>query len=83
MILFDINKPSPVPTKDFEANFEKSLGMISGSIPIPVSFMETITLLSLLSLLSFISDEITMLPFCVNLIAFGYKRNLYVFYFSD
>jgi hypothetical protein len=36
MILFDINNPRPVPSKDFEANFEKSLGISSWSIPIPI-----------------------------------------------
>jgi hypothetical protein len=31
---FDMNRPRPVPIKDFVANFEKSLGIISGSIPV-------------------------------------------------
>src|ERR671913_1995230 len=33
MILFAINNPKPVPEKDFEANFENSLGKSSESIP--------------------------------------------------
>jgi hypothetical protein len=40
-MLFDINNPKPVPVLDFVANFENSLDTISGSMPIPVSFMLT------------------------------------------
>jgi len=36
-----MNNPSPVPLSDFVANFVNSLGNISGSIPLPVSFMYT------------------------------------------
>ena len=69
-----MNRLRPVPTKDFEANFEESLGIISWFIPIPVSFIDTITLL-LLSL-SFLLDKITMLPFCVNLIALSNRLEM-------
>jgi hypothetical protein len=31
IILFEINKPKPVPEEDFVANFVNSLGSISGS----------------------------------------------------
>jgi hypothetical protein len=41
-ILLDMNNPSPVPETDLEANFENNLGEISGSIPVPVSFILTI-----------------------------------------
>ncbi len=37
IILFDMNKPKPVPVTDFVANFANNLGIISGSIPVPVS----------------------------------------------
>jgi hypothetical protein len=40
-MLFEIKSPSPVPDWDFVTNFENSLGIISGSIPVPVSFMLT------------------------------------------
>jgi hypothetical protein len=43
MILFAINNPKPIPEKDFEANFENSLGKSSESIPVPVSFTLTMT----------------------------------------
>ena len=43
MILLDIYRPNPVPTIDFVANFVNSLGIISGSIPWPVSVTLTIT----------------------------------------
>jgi hypothetical protein len=42
IILFDMNNPSPVPSKDFVANFENSLGKISESMPVPLSFIPTI-----------------------------------------
>ena len=41
-MLFEIKSPSPVPDWDFVANFENSLGIISGCIPVPVYFMLTI-----------------------------------------
>jgi hypothetical protein len=47
MMLLDIYKPKPVPPlSEFEANFENSLGNISASIPLTVSFTETITIFS-------------------------------------
>ena len=47
IILLEINSPKPVPPtiEDLVANFVKSFGNISESIPVPVSFMLTITLL--------------------------------------
>jgi hypothetical protein len=39
-----MNNPNPVPpVSDLVANFVKSLGRISESIPVPVSFILTIT----------------------------------------
>ena len=43
MILLEINRPSPVPVADFVANLLNSLGIISASIPEPVSVTLTIT----------------------------------------
>ena len=73
MMLFDMNRPRPVPTKDFEANFEKSLGIISWSIPIPVSFMETITLS-----LSFLWVEIIILPVDYTTLSISSLRSYYI-----
>src|SRR5215211_2702507 len=50
-MLFEINKPSPVPLDDFETNFSNSLGNMSESIPEPVSLMLTMTTSLLLLLL--------------------------------
>lgn len=42
-----MNNPNPVPPiSDFEANFVNNFGNMSGSIPLPVSFMLTTTSLS-------------------------------------
>jgi hypothetical protein len=41
-MLLEINNPRIVPTRDFVANFVKSLGIISGSMPLPVSIILTI-----------------------------------------
>jgi hypothetical protein len=46
---FDMNKSKPVPLSDLAANFVKSLDIISGAIPIPVSFILTMTSLPLSS----------------------------------
>ena len=65
-MLLEINNPNPVPSKDLEANFVKSLGRISLSIPCPVSLMLTTTKVvpdMSLSLFIMISIE----PFSVNL----------------
>jgi hypothetical protein len=45
IMLLQINKPSPIPVplSDFVANFENNLGKISESIPLPVSFILTMT----------------------------------------
>ena len=64
-ILFEINNPNPVPWNDFEANLVNSLGIMSRSIPFPVSFMQRRA-----SLLSLKPDEIDILPSCVNFLAF-------------
>lgn len=58
-----MNKPRPVPWKDFEANFENSCGNICGSIPSPVSFTVTI------AWVSFFSVETDIAPSLVNLTA--------------
>src|SRR4051794_9721282 len=42
MILFEIYSPKPNPDSDLVANLVNSLGIISGSMPVPVSFMQTI-----------------------------------------
>jgi hypothetical protein len=42
-MLLEINNPRIVPTRDFVANFVKSHGIISGSMPLPVSIILTIT----------------------------------------
>jgi hypothetical protein len=46
-ILLDMNNPNPVPDSDFVANFVNSLGIISGSIPLPLSL--TLIVIALLS----------------------------------
>ena len=69
----EINKPKPVPVTDFVANFVNNLGNISGSIPVPVSFILTITWSSLPRpppySSSFLCMAIVILPSAVNLIA--------------
>ena len=42
-MLLEINNPRIVPTRDFVANFVKSHGIFSGSMPLPVSIILTIT----------------------------------------
>jgi hypothetical protein len=64
MILLEINNPKPVPVMDFVTNLVNSLGMISGSIPCPVSLI--LTTISLV--FSFVTTTETF-PFLVNLIA--------------
>ncbi len=73
IILLEINNPKPVPPAvgDLVANFVKSFGNISESIPVPVSFMLTITLLLLL--IFFVPTITVMLPSFVKLIAL-FKR---------
>jgi hypothetical protein len=60
-----MNNPSPVPSKDFVANFENNLGKISESMPVPLSFILTVVWLS------FFSEIIDIFPPSplVNLIA--------------
>ena len=62
-MLFDMNRPRPVPFPDFVANFVNNLGNTSGSIPVPVSLTHTITCPS------FFSDVTVIEPSFVNLIA--------------
>jgi hypothetical protein len=66
-MLFDMNKPKPVPpVSGFVANFVNNLGSISGSIPAPESF----TLTRTSSLLSFFCTRTVIVPLSlVNLIA--------------
>ena len=40
-MLLQINNPKPVPLNDFDTNFSNNLGNISGSIPVPLSFILT------------------------------------------
>ena len=54
------NNPSPVPFSDFVANFVNNLGIISGDIPIPVSFI--LTMISLGLFLFFSSKIIDIVP---------------------
>jgi hypothetical protein len=70
IILLEINNPSSVlpSVLDLVANFIKSFGNISESIPVvPVSFM--LTTISSISLLPFLSTITVMLPSLANLIA--------------
>jgi hypothetical protein len=62
-MLFDMNRPSPVPVLDFVANFVNSLGNISESMPGPVSVI--LTTISLV----FGTGVILTVPSSVNLIA--------------
>ena len=62
-MLFDMKRPSPVPAVDFVANFVKSLGNISESMPGPVSVI--LTTISLM----FGTAVILTVPSSVNLIA--------------
>jgi hypothetical protein len=51
IMFFDMNKPKPLPpVPDVTANFENRFGNTSGSIPVPVSFILTMTSPLLLSL---------------------------------
>ena len=79
-MLFEINKPSPVPLDDFETNFSNSLGNMSESIPEPVSLMLTITtsLLVLVLLSFFFSTTTDIVPSSsfVNLIALSNRLEI-------
>jgi hypothetical protein len=46
-MLLEINNPKHVPRGEFVVNFENSLGIISESIPEPISFILIIAWLSL------------------------------------
>ncbi len=43
-MLLQIYNPSPVPWNDLEVNLVNNRGIISGSIPLPVSFIHTVTI---------------------------------------
>jgi len=43
IMLLEMNSPRPVPVWDLVVNFVKSLDMISGSIPEPVSLTDTMS----------------------------------------
>ena len=62
IILLQINNPKPVPPviEELVANFVKSFGNISGSIPVPVSFILT-RISSLLLLLPFFLSTIRVI----------------------
>jgi integrase len=68
-----MNNPIPVPPGEFVANFENSFGLISGSIPEPVSLILTIACLSFFCVLI-----VMLLPAClvVNFIAFPNKFDI-------
>ena len=78
IMLFEINKPSPVPLEDFETNFSNSLDNMLESIPKPVSLMLTMTTSLLLLLLSFFfSTTIDIVPSSfVNLIALSNRLEI-------
>ena len=68
-----MNNPSPVPLLDFATNFVNSLGIISGSIPGPLS----VTLTRALPSSSFsISALIVILPCVVNLTALSIRLEI-------
>ena len=71
MIFLEINNPNPVPVCDFVANFVKSLGCIWGFMPMPLSFMLTIT-----CCLSFFSALTNIVPSLVNLTALLIKLEI-------
>jgi hypothetical protein len=77
IMLFEINKPSPVPLCDFEVNFSNSFGNMSESIPEPVSLL-TITTSLLLLLLSFFFSTTTDIvpPSFGNLIALSNRLEI-------
>lgn len=79
IILLQIKRPSPVPEKDFVANFENSLGNISSSIPLPSSLI-LIMASSLIGFLSlsvlFKSDTMDIVPPGLNLIAFDRRFDI-------
>jgi len=77
IIFFEIKSPRPVPFPDVLANFENSFGVISVSIPEPLSFTTTITSRMLLSLLTIFScSEIDIVPSFVNLIALASRLEI-------
>ena len=41
-MFFEIYNPNPVPLSEVVENFENSLGLISGSMPVPLSIILTI-----------------------------------------
>jgi hypothetical protein len=73
IIFLDRYNPKPIPFSDVVVNFSKSLSLIAGSIPLPVSFILTTTIAaspSLLLCLLFLRSSIStiMVPSSVNFI---------------
>lgn len=65
-----------LPEKDLEANLEKSVGNISGSIPVPVSIILTFTWLSLSSEIMCIFPFPPLLVDLVNLAALSKRLEI-------
>jgi hypothetical protein len=61
--------------KDFEVNFVNNRGIISGSMPLPVSFTLTMTQL-LLSFFFILTDTVPPSSSLVNLIALSIKLEI-------
>jgi hypothetical protein len=73
-----MKRPSPVPSKDLETNFENKLGNTSGTIPCPVSLMLTMLMSPLLLPLALetVSDIIDIDPSFVNFSAFDKRLEI-------
>ncbi len=67
-IFLHMNRPRPVPLLDFVANFVNNRGNIPASIPVPQSFILTVTYLSLPSLFFDVVAVMLIVPSLVNLI---------------
>ena len=79
IIFLDRYNPKPIPFSDLVVNFWKSLSLIVGSIPLPVSCILTtpITPSLLLSLLFFrLSISTTMVPSSVNLMSLSNRLEI-------
>src|SRR5688572_27063529 len=78
-MFFDMKSPNPIPLSDFDANFLNNLGIISGSIPFPVSstrinntlfFSPFSFFLKFCILFSSDTETVTVSPSLENLMAF-------------
>src|SRR5919198_4444991 len=76
IILLEINNPNPVPVEDFEVNFVNNRGIISGSIPLPVSFTLTMAQLSFFFFISTDTVPPPPPPSLVNLVALSIKLEI-------